>query len=179
MTIRGLLLAAAFVAAGATGAYAQETKLFQDFRPGSDAAINVEADKLEVSEKADERISMFSGNVTVSRGATVLKASAITIHSDLGAPQSGKEAFNLIEAEGRVTVTDSGSRATSDGATFNMKTQIATMTGNVVLAQGSNVLSGEKLTVDLNSGTARVEQTPGGRIKGVFTPNAPNVAPGE
>jgi lipopolysaccharide export system protein LptA len=109
----------------------------------------------------------------------VLKAIAITIHSDLGTPQSGKEAFNLIEASGQVTVTENNSRASADAATFNMKTQIAVMTGNVVLSQGSNILSGEKLTVDLNSGIARVEQVPGGRIKGVFTPSAASAPAGE
>lgn len=179
MTFRKLMLAAALITAGAVSAHAQESKLFQDFRPGSDEAINVEADKLEVSEKENERVSMFTGNVSVTRGATVLKASAITIHSDLGAPQSGKEAFNLIEATGRVTVTENQSNATADKATFDMKTQVAIMIGNVVLSQGSNILSGEKLTVDLNSGTARVEQSAGGRIKGVFTPNAAKAPAGE
>ena len=179
MTVRTVLLAAAFLAAGAVGASAQESKLFQDFRPGSDEAINVEADKLEVSEKANERISMFSGNVTVTRGSTVLKATAITIHSDLGAPETGKEAFNLIEATGKVTVADKDSRASAETATFDMKSQVATMNGNVVLAQGSNVLSGATLSVDLNSGTARVEQAPGGRIKGVFTPSTAKAPAGE
>jgi len=179
MKFRSMLLAAAFAVAGAASLHAQESKLFQDFRPGSDEAINVEADKLEVSEKADERVSVFTGNVSVTRGVTVINASAITIHSDLGAPQSGKEAFNLIEATGKVTVTENNSRATADVATFDMKTQIATMTGNVVLSQGSNILSGETLTVDLNSGIARVEEAAGGRIKGVFTPNAAKAAPGE
>jgi lipopolysaccharide export system protein LptA len=172
MTRRLVVLAAAAIIAGGMTASAQQSKLFQDFKPGSDAAIEVEADNLEVTEKAEERISVFTGNVTVQRGATVLKAAAITIHSDLGAPASGKEAFNLIEATGSVQVTENGQTATGDTATFNMKTQIATISGNVVLSQGRNVLTGARLVVDLNSGVARVEQGSGGRIRGIFTPNA-------
>jgi lipopolysaccharide export system protein LptA len=171
---RGLALVAAalIAAAGATAGSAQQSKLFQDFKPGSDQAIQVDADRLEVTEKTDERISVFSGNVTVQRGATVLEAAVITIHSDAGAPQAGKEAFNLIEAEGNVRVTEGGQVATGDTATFNMKTQVATISGNVVLTQGRNVLTGARLVVDLNSGIARVEQGSGGRIRGIFTPNA-------
>jgi lipopolysaccharide export system protein LptA len=167
-----ILVAAAAIVTGVATASAQQSKLFQDFKPGSDEAIQVEADKLEVTEKEQERISVFTGNVTVQRGATVLKASTITIHSDSGAPEAGKEAFNLIEAEGNVQVTEGGQTATGDTATFNMKTQVATISGNVVLSQGRNVLTGARLVVDLNSGIARVEQGSGGRIRGVFTPNA-------
>ncbi len=170
---RGLVLVAALaIIAGGATASAQQSKLFQDFKPGSDQEIQGEADRLEVTEKEQERISVFTGNVTVQRGATVLKAATITIHADAGAPESGKEAFNLIEAEGNVQVSENGQTATGDTATFNMKTQIATISGNVVLSQGRNVLTGARLVVDLNSGVARVEQGSGGRIRGIFTPNA-------
>lgn len=179
MRRRLVLIAAAAIVAGGISAQAQQSKLFQDFKPGSDAAIEVEADKLEVTETAEERVSVFTGNVTVQRGGTVLTASTITIHSDPGAPASGKEAFNLIEAEGGVRVTESGQTATGDSATFNMKTQIATISGNVVLSQGRNVLTGARLVVDLNSGVARVEQGAGGRIRGIFTPNAARVPESE
>jgi lipopolysaccharide export system protein LptA len=172
MTRAIVLIAAAAIVAYAATASAQQSKLFQDFKPGSDEAIQVEADELEVTEKEQERISVFTGNVTVRRGATVLKAATITIHSDAGAPEAGKEAFNLIEAEGDVRVTEGGQTATGDAATFNMKTQVATISGNVVLTQDRNTLTGARLVVDLNSGIARVEQGAGGRIRGIFSPNA-------
>jgi lipopolysaccharide export system protein LptA len=166
------LAAAAGIAVGAGTAAAQQSKLFQDFKPGSDQEIQVEADKLEVTEKTDARVSVFTGNVTVQRGATVLKAATITIHSDPGAPEAGKEAFDLIEAQGNVQVTEGGQTATGDTATFDMKSQVATISGNVVLSQGRNTLTGARLVVDLNSGVARVEQGSGGRIRGIFSPNA-------
>ncbi len=45
-----------------------------------------------------------------------------------------------------------------------------TITGGVVLAQGTNVITGDRLVVDLATGKARVEQKAGKRIRGVFTP---------
>ena len=38
-----------------------------------------------------------------------------------------------------------------------------TMTGNVVLTHGKDVVTGDRLTVDLRTGRAKVEQTPARR----------------
>ena len=40
------------------------------------------------------------------------------------------------------------------------------MTGDVILTQGKNALSGEKLLINLNDGTATIE----GRVKTIFQP---------
>jgi lipopolysaccharide export system protein LptA len=46
-----------------------------------------------------------------------------------------------------------------------MKTNKITLTGNVVVSQGQNVLQGDKLTVDRNTGASTME---GGRVRGIF-----------
>ena len=62
--------------------------------------------------------------------------------------------------------------ATGDKGTFDMKTEILTLSGKeVVLSEGSNVLTGCKLTVDMKSGLAQVEGC-GGRVKGLFQPGS-------
>jgi lipopolysaccharide export system protein LptA len=55
-----------------------------------------------------------------------------------------------------------------------MGKQTITMTGNVVMSQGENVITGERLIIDLVSGKARVEQEAGKPIRGVFTPGSDN-----
>lgn len=177
------LLAAALTIAGLAGpAFTQVTAtasstIFGDFRPGSDQPIDVEADSLEVNDGKDQRIQVFKGNVAVHRGDTLLKAAVITIFSPPGEPKAGADPFNRIEATGRVTVTSNGQTATGETATFDAKTQTAVLSGGVILTQGSNVLTGERLSVDLKSGVAKIEQGAGGRIRGVFTPGA-GAAPG-
>lgn len=171
------LLAATLASAPAFGQATSTTNLFGDFRPGSNQPIDVEADSLEVNDGKDQRVQVFKGNVAVHRGETVLKAAMITIFSPPGAPKPGADAFNRIEATGKVTVTSSGQTATGETATFDSKTQTAIMSGGVILTQGSNVLTGERLSVDLKSGVARIEQGAGGRIRGVFTPGAGGAAP--
>src|SRR5262249_60541998 len=52
---------------------------------------------------------------------------------------------------------------------FDMKTNTVTLSGNVVVTQGQNVLRGERLIVDLTSGVSRVE---GGRGQGFFLPHS-------
>ena len=50
-----------------------------------------------------------------------------------------------------------------------MTRDMVTMTGNVVLTQGANVVHGERLIVNLKSRQAHME---GGRVQTVITPRA-------
>ncbi len=54
-----------------------------------------------------------------------------------------------------------------------MKSNTVTLTGNVVMTQGQNVLRGDKLVVNLTSGVSRVEsgKNGNGRVEGLFMPS--------
>ena len=82
------------------------------------------------------------------------------------------QTFRRIEATGGVSVNSGDQSATGASASFNMLTQMITLSGNVRLAQGGNVITGERLVVDLANSTARVEQGGGERIRGMFMPGA-------
>jgi lipopolysaccharide export system protein LptA len=82
------------------------------------------------------------------------------------------QTFTRIEATGGVTVNSGDQSATGAAASFNMLTQMITLSGNVRLAQGGNIITGERLVVDLVNSTARVEQGGGERIRGTFIPGA-------
>jgi lipopolysaccharide export system protein LptA len=64
--------------------------------------------------------------------------------------------------------------ATGEVGIYDLKTSTVTLTGNVLMTQGKNVLRGERLWVDLATGVSRVE--PGknghGRVEGLFLPNS-------
>src|SRR5690606_19171979 len=79
----GSLRMLAVVAALASGpAAAQSTgDLFSGFGSKSNDPIEVDAKSLEIIEEGEQRISIFSGNVTVRRGDTTLKASSIKLYS--------------------------------------------------------------------------------------------------
>lgn len=197
---RRLVLALAFLpmALGAVEARAQSSAdLFKGFQTNQKGPVNVEADSLDVVEKDGQRVSTFTGNVTVTRGDSVLKAGKISIYSagskSADAPKDGAQtaaakedaalegtlpgagSFTRIEASGKVYVNSGQQTATGDNAVVDMVGKLVTLSGNVVLSQGPNVITGNKLTWDMTTGRARVDQTPGARIRGIFTPGS---APG-
>lgn len=177
-----LTLASALMIAAASAAGAQSSDdLFRGFQSGSNDPINVEADSLDVVENDGERQSTFSGNVTVTRGDTVLKAAKIVIYSPAtGNPAGASEApgggdFSRIVASGKVYVNSKDQTATGDTGAVDLKKRIITLDGNVTLSQGKNVITGDRLVFDMNTGRARVEQASGGgRIRGIFTPRNGN-----
>jgi lipopolysaccharide export system protein LptA len=158
---------------------AQTETLFTGFQAKSDDPIQVDAGQLEISEEGDQRISVFSGNVIVRRGDTVLTAKTIRIFSDLNDDRPKNEAFSRIEASGGVEVKSGAQTVTGSKVVVDMGKQTITMSGTVVLKQGGNVITGDRLVVDLATGKARVEQAAGKPIRGVFTPGSGTLPPGQ
>ena len=63
-----------------------------------------------------------------------------------------------------------------DRAVYNLGNGEIVVTGNVVLTQGKNVLTGSRLVYNINTEAARMDGAPrgaaGSRVQGVFYPNA-------
>lgn len=163
--------------AAANTAGAQTSELFTGFQKQSNDPIQIDAASLEISEEGKQRISVFSGNVIVRRGETVLRAKTIRVYSDLGDNRPKGQAFSRIEATGNVQVKSGPQTVTGTKVVVDMGKQTITMSGNVVLSQGANVITGDRLIVDLASGRARVEQEAGKPIRGVFTPGSGTLTP--
>ena len=77
----------------------------------------------------------------------------------------GDRQISRIEAKGDVVVVQKDQNATGDRATFNMRENTVTLVGNVVVTRGTDVLRGQRLTVDLTSGVSKMD---GGRVDGIF-----------
>src|ERR687888_38561 len=77
----------------------------------------------------------------------------------------GDRQISRIEAKGNVVVVQKDQNATGDRATFNMRENTVTLIGNVVVTRGTDVLRGQRLTVDLTSGVSKMD---GGRVDGIF-----------
>jgi lipopolysaccharide export system protein LptA len=90
----------------------------------------------------------------------------------------GEKSIKRIEAKGGVTVVQKEQNAFGENATFNMRENVVTLTGNVVVTTGKDVLRGQRLVVDLTSGVSRMDQ---GRVEGLFSSgsrNPPGTPPG-
>jgi lipopolysaccharide export system protein LptA len=166
-----LALAAAFAAtlAGPPAARAEgAADIFAGFQAKSTDPIEVNSATLEVYEQDKQRVSVFSGGVTVKRGNTTMKAGEIKLFSPLDAQSA--DGFTRIEANGKIQVISGPQKVTGNSAVVDMVASTITVDGGVVLSQGPNVISGSRLVVNLKTGRARVEQAPGQQIRGVFSP---------
>ena len=155
---------------------------FGGFSKKNNEPINIEADSLEVLD--DKKVAVFTGNVKVVQGKfqLVSKKLKVTYSGGVGGKQKKKQAAGIkqIDATGKVAITTPDHQsATSDWAKFNVLTKIVTIGGNVVLSQNGNVMRGDTLVIDLNTGrskfrststTTNVEKGKRPRISGVFFP---------
>lgn len=166
------LLGASLVTSLAIGpAAAQDVSdAFSGLSSSSKDPIEIEADELEVQDR--DKTAVFRGNVRLVQGPTTLRASSITVYYS-GRATGTNQQISKVEARGPIRVTNLDQTARGDLATFQMATQILTLTGNVILTKGSNELRGQRLIVNLKTGESRVEapnSKAGGRVRGVFLP---------
>jgi len=121
-----------------------------------DAGLPVEiaADQLSVEQATGT--ATFSGKVVIAQGALKLSADKVVVVYLAG--ESGtKGKIDRLLASGNVLLVTASEAAEADEAVYSVATAQIVMTGDVVLTQGGNALSGQKLTVNLNDGTAVVE----------------------
>lgn len=170
-----LILAAVMALALALPVAAQEKarqsaklpKAFEGLGVSSNDPIQFEAESLEVREQ--DRMAIFSGNVVVRQNDTVLKTATLTVTYAGEANTTGAQQVKKLEAAGSVFVTSGPQTASGDNAVFDTEANTIVVTGNVVLTQGANVIRGPKLTIDINSGQAKMA---GGRVQMLIEPKS-------
>ncbi len=195
MMRQGLLIATCLLLASVLGAQAAPASkgppnALQGFSQNQKEPVHIEAATLEVRDK--DKVATFSGNVRVQQGDTTMRCESLvvfyeqenakgrTMTADTPGP-GGQQKIKRLEARGNVVVLQKSERATGNLGVFDMKTNTVTLTGNVVMTQGRNVLRGERLVVDLTTGVSRVESGKNGRgrVQGLFQPGgvAPDLKP--
>lgn len=156
----------------------------QGFSQNRDQPVKIEAASLEVRDK--DKTAIFSGNVVVTQGDVIMKCKDLVVFYDQegGNPANkgtmkaaqpgpgGKQSIRRLEARGGVTVIQKEQTATGAIGIFEMKTNTVTLEGGVVITQGSNVLRGDRLIVDLATSAAKVESAKGRPVQGVFSTNS-------
>lgn len=170
----------------------------QGFSQNRDEPVHIDAATLEVRDK--DKIATFSGNVHVRQGDTDMRCKTLVVFYEQDDEQTasaggkpmqqanagpgGNQKIKKLEARGGVIVTQKEQTATGELGIFDMPSNTVTLTGNVVMTQGKNVLRGDKLIVDLTTGVSRVESGKNGhgRVQGLFLPSSgggmPDMTPG-
>lgn len=170
---RGLsFLVASCVAAVPVPAPAQAVSALKGHN--SNAPVDVEADRIEVQDRADRAI--FSGNVRVRQSDLTLQSQRLTVAYSGGANSTQ---IQRLDAAGGVIVTSPSERATGNFAIYDLDRRLITMVGDVNLVRGGSNVRGGRLVIDLDSGRATVDGSAvgggagvsggGGRVTGRFT----------
>lgn len=146
-------------------------------RTDPDAPIEIEADQLDIFDK--KKIAVFKGNVRAKQGETVVNSGRLTVHYSGGGVGTA-QSITRLEADGGVRISQKDQNAKGDRAYVDMIREVITLSGNVILTQGKNVLRGSKLTVNMKSGAAQMlsaaqagnkDGKGKGRVQGLFIPN--------
>lgn len=154
--LRPLLTALILAAAPA----AAQTTTFGGMRADTSAPVEVAADNLSVNQA--DGSAVFTGNVVIGQGAMRLSADKVTVIYAEG----GTSRIRSLDAAGNVTLVSGPDAAEAQAATYDVAGGHVTLTGDVVLSQGRNVLTGNTMQVDLATGTAQVQ----GRVRSVLQP---------
>jgi lipopolysaccharide export system protein LptA len=150
----------------------------QGFSQNRDQPVKIQSDTLVLRDK--DKVATFTGNVHVTQGDTEMRSKALVVYyvdaskpgpapatamktTQPGAPPGSGEQQQIrrIEATGGVVVTQKDQNAAGDTGIFDMQSNTVTLNGNVVVTRGKDIVRGQRLVVDLNTGVSHVD---GGRV---------------
>ncbi len=152
---------------------------FTDLSADSGQPTNIEADSLTVEDEKGQ--ATFTGKVVVVRGENRISAGTLNVYYAGGAAGS---ALQRITAKDHVVIrAPDNQTASGDNLLYEPSKNQLLLTGNVTVSQGGNIVNGQRLVVDLDSGESHFVtaappegelQVPGapkpGRISVMITP---------
>jgi lipopolysaccharide export system protein LptA len=110
------------------------------------------------------------GNVVIVKSdGTKINGDQVTSYFRKNADTGKREAFQ-VKAEGHVRIDTGKEVVTSNRAVYDPNTQIAVLTGNVVLTQNKNVFRGARAEIDMAKGISRLLPAPGERVRTTIQP---------
>jgi lipopolysaccharide export system protein LptA len=149
----GTLLPVSMMAQGAQVAFGNTQ---QDFN----LPVEVTADNLNVNQA--DGTAIFTGNVLIGQGEMRLSAPRVLVVYN-----EDQSRIKRLEATGGVTLVSGEDAAEAQQADYNMDDGVIEMQGDVLLVQGPQALTGDRMYVDTRAGTARVS----GRVKTILQPS--------
>jgi len=165
--------AAAALATAAIAQVKQEQPVSALKGHNSNAPVDVQADRIEVQDRADRAI--FAGNVHVTQAEMTLDTPRLTVAYSGGGQGQNNVQIRRLDAAGGVTVKSPTETARGDFGIYDLDRKLITLIGNVQLNREQNQVNGARLVIDLDSGRAIVDGGPpgvnqsGGRVNGHFT----------
>lgn len=183
LAVPGLFALAAGVAGAQPAQQSTSPNMAQGLTANSGQPVRIESTSLEVRDK--NRMATFTGNVKMTQGDNVVQCKVLVVYYEDGSapaantksgpaiasPGGGKQQIKRMECKGDAIITQKDQTASGENGVFEVKANTLTMTGNVVVTQGQNVLHGDKMVVNLTTGVTKVESSGKGPVRGLVFPN--------
>jgi lipopolysaccharide export system protein LptA len=126
--------------------------------------IYITSDWMEVDQK--KNTITYKGRVVMVQADMTMRSEALTAQYD---PEMKR--INRITAEGNVNATQGDRVATGDRAVFDDKAKTVTLTGNPVMRQGNNQVSGTKVVYFIEQDRAVAEGDGRVRVQATIFPD--------
>lgn len=136
--------------------------------------IDLSADSSVVDNTAC--VSEWRGNVEALQGRTRLRSDSMKVY---GVKGNCQQASNLV-ADGNVYYVTADRNVRADHADYDAGSEVITLTGNVIIVQGKNVVRADKAVINTKTGETQLVsagRAKGGRVRGVFYPSDKPAAP--
>lgn len=130
---------------------------------GEDESTRITADRMD-AVRGDNMV-IFSGNVVVSQRDFTLHSNKLTVYYTPG----GGEVREIV-AVGGVRIVQPEREATSEKAVYRRGERVLILTENPIVRQGSDMVSGVKITFYLDEDKSIVEGDEQKRVNAVFHP---------
>lgn len=113
--------------------------------------VEMRADELTVDNTTGETV--FSGNAVLGQGDMRIAAAVIRIIFN----PADQSRIQRLEASGGVTLVTAEEAAEAQTAVYDVAAGTVALRGAVILTQGANVLSGDQLDVNIQTGQGRMQ----------------------
>ena len=143
--------------------------LFAQGKADANAPIHIEADRMVSKQK--ENAVIFTGNVEAKQGGLTIHSDEMTVYhkdqpeSTEAQQQAGAQKIEKLHAVGNVEIIQQGLVATGNQMRFFADERKVLITGNTKVWQGSNLVTGEKIMLDLRVPSLSISQPAASSVK--------------
>ncbi len=135
-----------------------QTPVAAQLAASSSEPIDITGDTAEF----DDNVAIWSGNVRIVQGEAILTARRI--EADL----NDEGDFERIRAIGAVRYSNGKEAIAGERAVYDSAARTITMTENVILTQGKQVMSAGSVIYWIDTGKVKFTPEAGRRIRGIF-----------
>ena len=129
-------------------------KPIPSFKFNSSLPLEIKSDELNIEQNTGK--ATFSGSVMATQGNLMLTAVTIVVEYALKNSRMTSE-MKKLTANKDVTIVSDTQSAVANKVVYDIISENIIMTGDVILKEGLSATSGDKLTINLNTGSRRME----------------------